>query len=1375
MERPALASRLLDVHAAPLVRRLLLLHELRRQNNGPANNPADEASSRPQHEMGAELERLRQERQLLTLLRGALHNAEEALTVGGENGNGEAHGDGQSDERQIEAARKIGRQLAGAAVPLLAILQRRHHQGAQQQQTSSNEDCGRTHLIRRSAEYACTEEAARALQDIWRVRWRAVAGLQIIDTGAEENGAGVDGAAIDDGIKTLALPALLSCAVALSSLDITEEGGKDSSSALGGAKYAASEAADAEKKSADEASSSREPALDRGEECAAAILACVRSFVSPGEDAHRSSDEQWPSLPETGKGNVDAPASPLAAAVASAMGGALVARLVQGCLSLLPGGDTQTQNNGKGVHRTENAALQLEAVSTLHSLLIGVPLRELWGSMLPGCFAGLYRAAVATLRYASMAAESKVGAGCVECVALLLTQSLSCGPSEEDRGLSSANANDEVQSVADSLMAAVRMSEQPARVDEASVPGEASPEDKRRMDMKMEVNQRLPGPLSVLLSLLTANRSIAVRTSGVHLCRAILVDAHSVWSGSNATALSKKALEYCLATLCDDDKGLSRCSRDTLRLYKAHLGLSGWKQLLGQSVAPAVLELVEALPAFARSGRESEVCNHLRLIDGYLLVSFRGTDDDFNVQECLEERRKSDIGSALGCTEAVEVLTRAFSVLFAPDANSISSGPLIESGSTTDPNAMVLFRRDNSCRFLYLRDDAAVATTRTVRLLARSLGAKRCAYAIDACVAEVFETCSRSDNSHFSTGGGLNQRTHWSGACVFATELLRGLGEAKDLSKSYLRILSSLASSVLPAIVADPLWTLPTVFESNASRGAEQSSSFSNGGAPSVAVMHSNAILISSLMSLISQFAHSLGSDIGLHLPTILLPILERSSPVGNHTSVQRAAFSLLWEISLGTGCKDVSSLLASNVDYLMDAISLRLRKHAREQSRMGRSLLGVVDVILRSLVYSRDVSSNEGSGGSSVVAHVITVVHMLDRLLDHFDRQTYVTAFTLFDTVGVFRSMCSFMDESIDANIESNVKSSTPPSPSQEEDKWFNRLDFELNVESGGDEEGPDDAFDEPIANQEAGPPKVGDDETNSVLSNEIKATNSILKRCCYLLGYGDLRIQTICCDTILCGFQALGKVGSFRRTALGVSASNPLLPSIAEFWPSIVAQLRTASASLESVNRISRSDLTLRHAMAADQERGPSKAGLEHLIAQLLRIVSELCASSDGFFVDRFENDAFPVLAGLVQDCHSSDVQSRSHSAAQQKHTLLLSILECFQRTFESSCGSGLAHLVPAAGTMLFPLLAYGDPVGEAALAAVKAMLTVDSDSLWHGLHKLSPFPFPCNPLGSNKGVSPCSKSIVAVAGDRRDRTLSQRAGELLDFAERLPEQSV
>jgi len=577
----------LDTNIDPIIRRLFLLGKLRRPTTSANNNTTTQ-----QQLVGIEIERLKQVKQLLILLRRSLDDIHDnTIDI-----------DKENTVPSNCIVIKILNQLNGVSVPLFNILQQQPSSSP-----SNNNSEGRIQPIIQSANYTCMEESALTLASVWKIRQRVV-------NKRDETSLG--------SIKSLVLPSLVSCAIALSTLQISNEKNEiepvDSS-------------CQDEKKSS-EGSIQNDQSLDLGEDTAMAILLCMQSFFDIDDVA------------------VDQDKQDLANEVGTAMGGALVARLVQGCLSLLP---QDTLNNGSGgdkVHRKDNTALQLEALKTLQTLIQGVPLEGLWRSILPGCFAGLYRTSLSQLRYSSASSSYKVASSSVQVLVLLLKQSLS-SKSSTDKSDDSKDGNESsIQSITASLMAAVQSTK--PKVDDAS--------DKFPSRLKDEVNKRLIGPISVLLSLLPTNRSWDVRRSGLYLCQLIMVETRSVWTASNLKTLERKALEYCLMMLGDENVAVSHTSREVLGSYKSHLGASSWKRQLSKTIVPTILELVESLPAFAKSGREADVRNYLRLIDGYLMISFRGMTDDFDIEECLSEKRKSDAGSALSCSEAVEVVKRSF-------------------------------------------------------------------------------------------------------------------------------------------------------------------------------------------------------------------------------------------------------------------------------------------------------------------------------------------------------------------------------------------------------------------------------------------------------------------------------------------------------------------------------------------------------------------------------------------------------------------------------------------------------------------------------------------------------------------------------------------
>ncbi len=574
-------------------------------------------------------------------------------------------------------------------------------------------------MIQRSASYACMERAASILESLWKLRQRMIAICGAVTTDDMATTASTPHlythhrGSRRSTIQKLVLPSLISCAMALSSLDIeavksSSINDSEASMIIGTGNY------DEEKSEKKEQNKIQHQPLDRGDDCAMAILSCIRSFlhfddangnIDINDDDFGNGSFSKKQHAEDGRVDEDVNMSSsqllLSQEVGSAMRGALVARLVQGCLTLLP----PMMSVSYAERKNDNLVLQLDALNTLRTLLIRVPLPDLWRSILPGCFARLYQTAILRLQHpsSSMCSPSsssfkKVASVSVRVLAILLDTSLSSVPPSNkdnqhqhqhlaitDGANEHRNVSDKInsiQSITASLMTAVQQSlaksQREERVDEEEDRGSLSPvapipipskEAKKMLEFATEVNKRLAGPLLVLLGLLPTNRNMDVQKSGLYLSQTIMIHVRKIWTESNYKALERKSLEFCLMMMVGDDENiedieLKRCSYNIIHSYMTHHQCGGWKQKLCQFIAPTILELMEALPTFARSGREIQVRHNLRLIRGYLLISFRDMLDDDNIDlDCLspEKSRTSSIGHALSCTEAAKIVKNAFS------------------------------------------------------------------------------------------------------------------------------------------------------------------------------------------------------------------------------------------------------------------------------------------------------------------------------------------------------------------------------------------------------------------------------------------------------------------------------------------------------------------------------------------------------------------------------------------------------------------------------------------------------------------------------------------------------------------------------------------
>ena len=631
-QQQALASIMFDRTVDPIVRRLLVLDNLGRQSkqtqqNG--NNAVAHNNIRSSGELGIELERLKQVKQLLSKLQLALGSVIEAVNDNKDEIN-QDNQDGDNNDAKIHWQSRVLNQINGIAVSLFSVMQQ-HQPNEQHNSSNSNE---RMRYIVRSATYSCIEEAALSVIALWKCRQNIIS--------FDKDISDEDSSDKENDINSLILPGLMSCVMALSSIDIAN-----------------SEKSDGDNKFNDV--SKNNEALDRGEECAVSILHCMQSFLTTSETNNVLALESFQFGTDA---QLQKLASPMATKISNAMGGALVARLVQTCLALLTTKENEvtsscSDNDSRSIKSSSdsNPTLHLAALKTIQILMISIPIDTLWKAILPGCFAGLYRCALSKLRYSSSASTHKVASEAIFAMSLLLMQSMK----NKER---SGEKNESILTVTESLMAAIQKSNLQVKTPIVKDANNESSEqnESEELEFKNEVNARLPGPLSVLLSLVSTNRSHVVKQRGLCLCRIILIDTRSTWTQETSTTLGKKALEYCLTVLADEKDTLSSSSCQVLNEYKLQLGVTEWKRQLSQSAVPTMLELVEMLPILAKSGKDAEVRNYLRIIDGYLLVSFRGDRGDgvYQTKNTLG-KCKSDVRAALSCAESSKLINDAFS------------------------------------------------------------------------------------------------------------------------------------------------------------------------------------------------------------------------------------------------------------------------------------------------------------------------------------------------------------------------------------------------------------------------------------------------------------------------------------------------------------------------------------------------------------------------------------------------------------------------------------------------------------------------------------------------------------------------------------------
>jgi hypothetical protein len=166
------------------------------------------------------------------------------------------------------------------------------------------------------------------------------------------------------------------------------------------------------------------------------------------------------------------------------------------------------------------------------------------------------------------------------------------------------------------------------------------------------------------------------------------------------------------------------------------------KHYVDSVVGPRIVELVQELPALARSGRKTELQARINLVCGYLTL---GVPLSSSLMSVAQEIRSS------------------LAVLFDVDFDSIQYAPRV---STTDD----LWNVPDRCRFRFTRDDTAKSARHMVRLLGEAVGQKGASALVDACIADVLEAYTAASHSRYGPRQ-VDWLHEWIGLIIIAHEV----------------------------------------------------------------------------------------------------------------------------------------------------------------------------------------------------------------------------------------------------------------------------------------------------------------------------------------------------------------------------------------------------------------------------------------------------------------------------------------------------------------------------------------------------------------------------------------------------------------------------
>jgi hypothetical protein len=1114
--------------------------------------------------------------------------------------------------------------------------------------------------------------------------------------------------------------------------------------------------------------------MDRGEDSCAAILEAIATLAVPCNSQQQAEETDS-----------------LAQEIAGALGGALVARVVDSCVALI----------APDQPKEPSTVLLSQALKTVKALMNAIPIPRVWRGVFPGCFAGLYRRLLHSLRVGKPSLSGVVVEG-IQVLCLLLQQSLQ--PSSEAQAVVATTTESivaDLQSLVLVASSSAPSTDEPTGETDSSARGDGSA-------FLVQAKQRLPAPLTVLVNLLMSARSPAVRKQATGLFRTVLVDTRACWV-CTADAFMSSAMEACLVLSNDRDDDISSAARAALKDY---LISSDSNQDINVLVLPRILTLIEELPILAQRLKDAELRTKLTLLSGYLSMN--------TTSKVASKKLRTSLVSGPISITIRNALTSMVDVDFESFEPRAANAIVVASDSNHHT-----VRRPLGPPLRNMTNETKEVAVNMLRSLGKALGPKYTAVFVDACIADLFEACVSRVESRVSLVG--KSQTEWLheriGSIFLVQEMLigafamepEGPGASKrDQKRS--RILSDLASSILPIVISSPLYDLPTYPSHQGAEVVNERGMTSQVGSVVAldnargrevlsAALRGNASISFYLLGVTGTMFDLLGRAGHSFLPLVLYPVLKN---IGSRNILlnQEMAFHVLESLVTSCEYENMTDLLTENMDNLMGTLMGRIRVSGgrslgkTESDDETITVVSTVTAMLRIAAGSTDNTQVcERSFSPSMLSYMEELVTVLIARFDHqagksANQRDTVTAF-----VQLFDAALTHMDCWYEyVETKTPVNSSAVSESSKE--AWLALLDpFLIDKERRlSPEEGFELYRDQHVQDKE---PAIG---FQLVSASEIEFVKRIISRCSFLLSHPSLTSQIQSCAALIRGFSFLGAVA--RRVCPGVDepngSSTAILRQVSVSWPAISARLKAASSNV----RVSRgtSLLVLQPSSQRYATSLPTNIGEQRVfLSKLFELVGVMTVCADDFMASRFRQDVWPCIVQVLgsfatsrQGLLSTEPQSFPSPVAvsrpvNQKRVfhaqklsaselgLALGIIQCLARVFgHRPSGLVLAGLIPSAGSMLFPFLESSDDDGthEAletiCMTALRNMVLIDCDALLRPLLDLSARGLPPYPLGVLAATENAKEQAL---GRSPDSVLVKRANELVDFIEALPEQKL
>ena len=1075
----------------------------------------------------------------------------------------------------------------------------------------------------------------------------------------------------------------------------------------------------------------KETALDRGEHCLGGILQAITCLVCNGDRP-----DQRGSFIKMWE---------------QAMNGALLARLVDCIVTMVePPSTTLSISNTSSRNDTE---IQAQALAALEALIEHVPSAGMWQRLFPGTFAGLYRNILQSLGVAHNSSRVTVLALQNVCSLLRLV-------------LPSANhPTQKAESVISKLKALPPV---PKTDISTSVQQEPS-----ASGFYSKAKQMLPGTLTVLVHMLYTARTDAVREVGTSFIRIILVDSVLFWDEELLTA----ALEACLVLSLDDSDAVSAAAKAVLNDHQPSSG--------GISTAPRIIELIDSLPALVKASKEVELAATLKLISSYLNWSAKS------------KGHKKKVRSNLTSEKAIESIRHSCTALFNITTSEESNIPLGRESGTNAVSLVLLDGRADMNRpsNVHLSEYNRRLAYSTIGSLAQALGSRSTAVIVDACIADIYESCVARLESGVTLDG-PGQRT-WANSCIgtitLSEHLIRGgfvpLRTTNSTKERAQKHLQTLSSSVIPLVTTYPLWELPVNSSVVQKHSPSEMTDLLAANVTHVA-FPANAQFTIALLHLVGCIVQCMEQGAVDVVPAVLLPILEKCN--SQHRGVADTAQEVLTGVAHSLGLTSTKNLVFRYTNSLLGSLLSRIRvpggKRLQGNVALDSQTLKVADITC--LLFQSASQSRQEADLAPPSLDAMTEASMEElvrEIVDRFDRSSAKLRHDL-DGSAAFLRLCQsiagylisrnlFFDDSKDTKQD---ESSTQP--------WFGLLErFErvpISARAGFSECLEDKTRKEDVAqvNEEYGR-----------LQRETDFIAVVVQRACYMLSHRSLTIEIQSCDVLIDCFRFLARVASVPppkvSEEIANGPNNAILRQIHSAWPSISARLKAVSSEIKVGRSVS--------LIIAPVSHGDSQVNIGEkriFLSKLLNLIATMTESSDDFMSRMFRSIVWPVMGEVLADLLKSEKSSANmllteegvkENLAESEQALLIAVMDCLRRIFaHRPTGLALAGLIPSIGAILFPFLEHEmEDISMACIETVRSLVRIDCDALWRPLlemsgQRLAPCPLK---LRKEKGQSEEDVLVKDLTPSKSDTISSASlksariAESLMTFIESLPEQEI